>query len=187
MEENKPTLLKSAMNVGAITGAILIIYSLITYFVGLTGSTAVGYFALVVLGFCIFYFTKTYRDKQLHGFISYGQALTFGVLIGVFASVILAFFLYLELKFIDPTLIEKQLDLMREKMLQKGMPDDQVEKAIEMSKKFATPVMSALMSILSYAFFSFLISLITSAFVKKEGTPFDSTSNRTYIIDNIEN
>jgi len=180
MEENKSPLLKSAMNAGAITGAILIIYSLITYFIGLTGSTAMGYLALVVLAFCIFYFTKIYRDKEMNGFISYGQSLGFGVLIGVFASIILAFFLYLELKYIDPTIIEKQLDIMREKMLQKGMADDQVEKAIEMSKKFATPVMSALLSIVLYAFWAFIISLITSAILKKEGNPFNSS------LDNVE-
>ncbi len=180
MDIQKPPLLKTAMNYGAFTGGILIAFSVLTNLLSL-GSTFGGYFALIVLAFCILYFTKTYRDKELNGFINYNQAMSLGVLIGIFASIILAFFLFLELKFIDPTLIQKQLDLMRDKMLQKGLSDEQVDKTIIMLKTFMTPAMTAFISILFYAFLSFIISLITSAIIKKEGSPFnDSKSNNEF-------
>jgi hypothetical protein len=167
MEENK-SVLKPAMNSGAITGIILIIYSLVLYFVGAATSKFAGNFNILFLAVFIFIFTKMYRDKELNGVISYGQSLGYGVLVGLFASIILAFFLFIELKVIDPSLMDKMMDMAREQYMQKGLSEDQIEKTEAMTKWMMNPAFMSLMSVLAYTFFSFLISLLTSIFIKKE-------------------
>jgi hypothetical protein len=177
MENQKNTLFKLSMNYGLMTGLVIIVYSLILFFVGMHLNQTMGYFAILILAVCILLFTKQYRDTICAGTISYGQAYGLGILIGVFAAILLGFFTFLELTYIDPTMIEKQVQIMQEKLLAKGMSEDQVEQALNMSKKWMTPGMMFLMSTISFAFWSAIISLITSAMLKKNTNPFENNQN----------
>ena len=67
-----------------------------------------------------------------------------------------------------------QLDLVQQKYLENGMSQDQVDKMMEISKKWMTPAMMFFMTVLSFTFWSLVISLITSIFVKKETNPFEN-------------
>ncbi|HEY9124022.1 MAG TPA: DUF4199 domain-containing protein [Bacteroidales bacterium] len=170
MENNNGSLLKATMNYGLITGLIVIVYSLLLYIIGLHLNQYFGYLTIVIMAACIFIFTKQYRDKQNEGFISFGKAFQLGILIGVFAAILLSFFSYIEVTFIDPTIVEKQLDIQREKMLAKGISEEQVEMGIQMAKKMMTPAMLFIVSILSFTFWAAIISLITSAILKKNSS-----------------
>ncbi len=101
MEPNKGNIIKSSMNAGLVSGMALIGFSLILYFFGLNLNPSMGYVSILVLAFCIYFTGKSYRDKELGGYISYGQSLGFGILVGVFASILLGFFSYIEIKFIE--------------------------------------------------------------------------------------
>ena len=59
-------------------------------------------------------------------------------------------------------------------MLKRGIPEEQMEQAIEITKKFMTPVWMAVLSILQLTFFSTIISLITAAILKKQPNPFEN-------------
>lgn len=163
-----------SMNYGLITGLILIIYSLILYLIGQSLNQLLGYLAIIILGACIYLFGKQYRDKVNQGTIKYGQAFTLGLLIGVFTAILLSFFSYIEVTFIDPGLIDKQLELIEQKMLEKGMSEEQVESAIALSRQWMTPGKMFFMSILSFTLWSAIISLITAALVKKDSSPFET-------------
>ena len=106
MENNKPNMLKSVMNSGAITGALVIVFQLILYMTGQTASQSLGYIGILFVAFCIFFFTKKYRNEELGGFITYGQSVGYGILIGVFAGILLGFFIYIEMKYIDPSIMD---------------------------------------------------------------------------------
>lgn len=175
MENQKNTILKSSMNYGLITGLVVIVYSLILYFTGLHLNQTMGYFTIAIIAICIFVFSKQYRDTVNNGAISFSQAFSLGLLTGVFAAILLGFFTFLELTFIDPTIIDKQLEIAQEKLLAQGLSEDQIEQAITVSKKMMTPGIMFIMSILSFAFYSAIISLITSALLKKNKNPFDNT------------
>jgi hypothetical protein len=175
MENQKDSLFKTSMNYGLITGLVIIVYSVILYFTGMYLNQTMGYLTILILAVCIFLCSKQYRDNTNNGAITFGQAFSLGILIGIFASILLGFFTFLEITFIDPTIIDKQLDLMQEKLLTKGMTEDQVELAINMSKKWMTPGMMFLASILSFTLWSAIISLATSALLKKNKNPFLDT------------
>jgi hypothetical protein len=67
---------------------------------------------------------------------------------------------------------------MTEFMSSKGIPDDQIEKAIsaiDENLKDYNPAKAALSSIASSTLIGFIISLVTSAILKKQANPFDQS------------
>jgi hypothetical protein len=172
MEENKPGLLKHVMTYGAIIGLILVVYNVLLYVTGLTFNKGLGLVQYAVLIAGIYMGTKIYRDKALGGFISYGHALGLGVLIALFVGIISVFFQYILLRFIDPGLVDKYMVIMQEQFENsRFIPEDQVDLALEKSKQSMTALWSIPVGVLTFTFFGFIISLITSAIVKRDPNP----------------
>lgn len=168
MEENKNSFWKSALIYGAMYGAVLIVFSIITYVLNMTMEKWVQYVSYVIMIGALVYFTMEYRKQRGAEGLSYGQALGFGVAITLVASVISAIYTYLLFTVIDPDLINLMIDKTQEQMLAQGLTDEQVEAAMEMQKKFMEPWIITAMSIPSMTFMGFIIALISSIFLKKE-------------------
>ena len=166
---------KNAMNWGLIIGIVLIIYSLLMYFIGLSLEKWVSYISYILMIAGIIYSTIQYRNNVLDGSISYGKALGFGTLVIMFASIITAVYSYVFYTYIDPEMITKILEMAEEEMVNKGLSDEQIEMAIEMQSKFMKPGLMSLIAIPSITFMGFVFSLITSIFLKKEkaDNPFE--------------
>lgn len=174
----KSPMLKQVANYGLITGLVLVAYTLFTYIIGQPLNKALGYLSLLILAICLYIFSKQYRDRINNGALTYGQGFTIGLLTGVFAGILVAFFSVILYTYIDPGLIDKQLDMMEQQFLSKGMSEDQVEAAVAMTKKWMTPTFMFIGGILSIAFWSALISLVTAAVLKKNPSPFsENTAN----------
>jgi len=175
MEEKKSGLWKNALNWGVILGVALIIYSLLMWFLDLSLERWVSWVSYIVIIGGIVVATKSYRDNVLSGAISYGQALGFGTLVVMFASIVAAIYTFAFMKFIDPEFIDKILLMTEEQLIEQGIPDEQIEMGIEMQKKFMTPTLMSLFTLPIYTFVGFIISLITSIFLKKkaEEIPFE--------------
>jgi hypothetical protein len=175
MENQKNLLFKHAMNYGLIMGVALVILSLITYLAGaVKAPTWVSFINYAIMIGIIIWGTMKYRDEVLSGAISYGNALGFGVLISLFAGIIVAVFTYIQITLIDPDFISKMLAIVEEELVKRGMPDEQIEMAVEMQKKFMTPLIMTVSSLLGMVVMGFIFSLITSIFLKKEKSPFES-------------
>ena len=172
MEDFKSSMMKHAMTYGAIIGLSLVVYSVLLYIAGLTFNTTLEFFEYVILLFGIYFGTKVYRDKSLGGFISYGNALGLGVLITVFVGIITVFFSFIMMRYVDPGLVDKYM-LIAEEKLEKSrfVPADQIDPALERTRKAITAIWSIPVGVLTFAFFGFIISLITSAFVRKDPNP----------------
>lgn len=174
MQENKSIFWKNSMNFGAIAGLAFIVYAVILFVLGLSESRTAGYLNYLILIAGIFIGTKQYRDNYNNGLISYKNALGSGTLISLFASIILAFYMYVFIEFIDTDALDKLMVLTEERLLDRGMPDDQIEAAMEINRKFMTPAFVAILTVPTFTFFGFLFSLITSAILKKEGDMFNT-------------
>lgn len=167
--ENKNTgVLINSVTWGAILGIILIAYSLVLYFSGLSLESwkSLGDYVLIIT--IIIVGTKSYRDKILGGYISYGKALGFGVLIALTASLMMAVYNHVYLNYIDTDFIEKTLAMMENKLLEQNLPDEQIEMSLSIQRKIMKPSILSLMLIPSTTFTGFIFSLITSIFIKKE-------------------
>ncbi|MCB9187022.1 MAG: DUF4199 domain-containing protein [Flavobacteriales bacterium] len=168
--------MKQLMNWGGILGLALIAYSLVLYALGATESQAAQYVSYGIIAAGIFLATKNKRDKQ-NGIISYGEGLGYGVGVAFFGSILVAFYTFIFFSMIDPEMLEQMVLRAEDQMYEQGLPDDQVEMAMEMTRKFMMPGPMAAIVVLSYTFVGFIISLITSAILKKEGDPFASVSS----------
>lgn len=162
------------MTWGAITGIVLIIYSLILYVANQTFNQALGYLSYLLLLAGILLGSFAYRNKVLGGTISYGNAFLTGLLITLFAGILASFFSFILIRYIDPGMVEQAIVRTEEKLLEKGLTEDQIEIAVERSKKFIGSPITVIVSLFFYALIGSILSLITAAIVKKEGTPFDS-------------
>ena len=135
---------------------------------------------ILILG--IIFSTKHYRNNTLGGIISYKQALVFGTLICLFSSVITGFFNYLLNAVIDPGYQERMMQAMQESVVgyisNMGVSESEIENTVErMNGPLPSPFKTAITSVLWGTAVGFILSLITSAFLKKEGNPFDAAMN----------
>lgn len=169
------TYLKSTMTYGLITGLVLIVYTLLLYSTNnlINQNFFLGIINYLILIGGIVMGTRSYRDQFLEGYISYSKALGYGVVISVFTGIVVGIFTYLLYAVIDPGLMEQSMKIFEEEMLNQGMSADQVETITDMQRKIRSPFMMLISSVLSYALLGLILSLITSAFLKKDKPIFD--------------
>jgi cation transport ATPase len=162
--------LRTAMKWGAIMGLTSIIISMLFYFI--TGKMENNWPQMVLnllLIFVGFYFgCKEQRDELQNGFISLGKSFGTGMLISVFYGIIGAFFIYLFFKFGDSNLIEQTIEQAKEKMLDQGKSEEEIDMSIAMTRKFMTPGSMAFWGLFGTTLLSLIPSLIIAAIVKKE-------------------
>ena len=168
--------MKHLMNWGGVLGLVLIAYSLVLYLLGANESSAAqwGSYAFIAAG--IYLATKAKRDRE-NGVISYGQGVGTGVGVAFFASVLVAFYTFVFFAFIDPDMLEELILRTEDQMYEQGTPDGQVEMAMTYTRKFMQPGPMAAMVVLSYSFMGLIVSLITSAILKKDGDPFQNVTS----------
>ena len=173
--ENKRTQIKVAMNYGTLFGLTGVVIFLLFYFIGTDIQSKIpqwlGYCALIIF---ITLGIKSHRDADLGGHIGYGKSLGTGTLIALFGSVITAIFTVIFFNYIAPEMIQRILEAAQQNMAEKNMSEEQIEKAMEITQKFMTPVWLFIFSILSTTFMGFLFSLIISIFTRKEESPFNT-------------
>ncbi|MFZ5431766.1 MAG: DUF4199 domain-containing protein [Bacteroidota bacterium] len=167
LQTEQPGVWKTAMTYGLYYALISIVLTVIFYATGnLTGKVS-QYLGIVLLVVAIVLFQIYYR-KALGGWMSYGQALGIAVASAFFASLITAVFTFVLYKFIDPGLIDQIRLATEEQLVQRGMPDEQIDAALAVSGKFQTPGIIAVMSVFSLTFMGLIIGAIAAIFTKKQ-------------------
>lgn len=172
--EDKSTFWKNSLKHGLIVGLAMVVYGILLYILELNLNTALGYvnYAILIAGFILG--TKAFRDNELNGTISYGRAFGYSVVILTVATVIYIIYSYLMMTVIDPDIINKMQALGEEKMLERGMTDEQIEMAQQMNSKIMGPGLMSIIGFFGMMFIGTILALITSAFVKKEGDPYNA-------------
>lgn len=173
MENKNTSVFSNSLQMGVIVGIATIIYSVILYIFDATFNQALGYVNILILAAGIIWGLKQYRDKVLGGVISFGKCIGYGTLVGLFAAIISGIYTIVMMKFIDPELIQQLYLMMEDQMLEKGVPPEQIEQAMQMSKKFTNPTFMAIGGIFSSTAIAVVISLIAGAIMKKEPSAFE--------------
>ena len=176
--EQKVSVWKANLNSGLILGLVGIVYSLLMYFLDLSFNKVQGYIFLLLQFAILFYLVKSYRDNHLHGYITYGQALGAGVIICLISALITAVFTYILYAVIDTGLADKQLAFTEEMMVERGIPQAQIDAGMAVQKKIMVPAIIAPITIFGSMLYGTVMSLIIGIFVRKEGNPLiDSPEN----------
>ncbi|MCD6366013.1 MAG: DUF4199 domain-containing protein, partial [Bacteroidales bacterium] len=150
--------------VGTMLGLSLVLLSPIGYVLNMQESSVLGILNYVVMAVLVFFGSKNLRDKYSDGYIKYSRALGSSFLIGFFGGILLAFYIYVFMKYIDPSILEQMKILTEQKLIEKGLPESQ----IEMSMKMISPGMITFGTIFTFSFWSFLLALIIAFFIRKE-------------------
>lgn len=171
--EKKIGIIQPAMTYGLILSLGIILYTIFTYTMNIF-NPGIGIQALqwgIMIGL-VYLGQYKYRADYKGGYITYAQSLGFGTLIGFFASIIYALFFVLLVMVIDPNYIQKMLEAMEQALYEKNVPEEQITMVMDMYSQKMSVGMLVFGSIFSLTFITFIISLITSIFIKKNESPF---------------
>jgi len=181
--EKKSSLLQFTMTYGLILGIALIIFSLALYMMDVLPSnmklillTSIVNIALMVV--LVVMGSRAYRDKVLGGTITYGNAFLTGLLIVIFSSIITGFYTLIFNSIIDPEYMDKVFEATKnwtaDYLNNMGLPDSQIDQSLERIEKQQANynALKAFFTGIAWsAVFGVIVSLITSAFVKKNPNP----------------
>lgn len=188
MDKSIQETLKSTMTYGLALGVIVVIYSLILYLfnvmpIGIIKPMVLFLINAIIYFLGLLYFSKIVKNDVYDGTINYWNGFLVAVLLGFFASILIAAYSLLQNLVIDPEYMERiinaQKDWMYNFMYEKGLPDDQIDQALDSieaqadtSYNFAFYVKSVLFSTLGFS----IVGLITAAIIKtKTTTPFEES------------
>ncbi len=182
--EKKQSLLQFTMTYGVILGIVSVIFSLIMYMTGfmpynIKRAVLVGLITLIITIIFLVTGTKSYRDKILNGTITYWNAVMVGLLIVVFSAILSSFYSLIFNLYIDPEYMNKVTEASKnwwyDYLNRVGATDYQIEDTMnKLDKQMAdsSPIKSFFKGLYMSAILGLILSLITSAFVKKNPNPF---------------
>lgn len=167
MEQKPVSLMKSSLTYGIYLGIASILVSVVIYVLGYTFEKWAQWSTAPITIIGIIWAQSAYR-KALGGEMAYGKALGVGTMTVLFASILGAIYTFLLFTTIDPSLQEQLRMATEQQIIEQGrVPEEQIEMAVEMSSKFQTPPIMAIMAVVFGTFIGFIISLITAIFTKK--------------------
>ena len=159
------TVKQVSMKWGLYLGMVMIIYGMLLQVTGQVTNQSLSYINYLFMAVLIYFAHKAFKDDG-NGFMSYGQGLGIGTLTSLVGGVISSIFTYLYLSFVDDSMIELVLEKSEQDMIERGMPDSQIETAMSFTEKMMTPTIMALLGVVFVVLFGFILSLVISAVTK---------------------
>jgi amino acid transporter len=161
-----------ALRYGFITGFVTVIYSLILNITEQNTNTWLGYISFIILIVGIVMAHKHYKSEN-HGFMTYGQGLGIGSLLSLIVGALSGIFMYIYIKLVDNSFMERMQEQQIVELEKRGMSDEQIEQAIQVSQKMTSPEMMVVWAIVGTLLFGFILSLIISAITKHARPEFE--------------
>jgi hypothetical protein len=135
------------------------------------GSALIGIVSLVITLTILIIFTKLYRDKELGGTITFGQAFKFGFVVVVVSVIVNSIYTYIFQSFIDPEYMTRVMQSIQGKTLayleKVGASEVQINKTMEKFADVPTAMKSVKQALISGLIGGAILSLISSAVIKK--------------------
>ena len=176
MDDIKSNLPKNSLIFGSLIGITLITMSVVLVLTG-KYSSRLQYTGYLILVAGIAVGTLNFRDKYNGGFLSYGKSLASGVLISATAGFLLGIFSFIYVKYVNPGFVEEIMQQVQLQWESQGMTDDEMRTAEKVTRWFMQPGMLIIMTLLGYCFWGTILSLIVSAFVKRDPPPFNTPTD----------
>lgn len=154
---------------GLIIALALIAFAAIITIFKLETNKVLGIIPIVILLGGIVWANITYA-KQMDGNVTFGQVFGHGFKAAAMAAGIMGLWVALSLTILFPESLDRAMDIQRTAMLDQGMSESEVDKALSIGKKMAAP-MGAIVSVIIYLIVGAIGSLIGAALAKKNPTP----------------
>ena len=176
-EETKESLVTTrsvGVKFGLIMAAVSVAYFMVLSVSGVDMTQGLGRWASVVINIVIIFLAhKSFKDNG-DGYMSYGQGFTIGFWMSLISSAISSAFTWVYVKFVDTSFIQTMLEKQEEAMVERGMSDEQVEQAMEMTAKFMTPESMLIFGLIGGIIVLLIVTAIVGIFTqKKNPEPFN--------------
>ena len=163
------SLQKQVMQIGFPLGLIYISIYLIAYLFSLDTNPIIGYLSWLIMLGASYYCIYTYRKEQ-SGIISFKEAFTLSFFVIILASLISTAYFFIHIQYINTHYISDLMDLQKQEMLKKGMSEEMVAKALQVSKGFYKPEFFIPIGLGTNIIVAAIISSIFAYFMKKNPT-----------------
>jgi len=152
---------------GLIMAVIAILYFVVMNVAGVDMTQGIGRWASIIFYIGIIVLAQKHYKENGNGFMSYGDGLGITFWIALITSVISSIFTFIYMKFIDIGFVEQIMDKQREALAERGLSEDQIDRAIEMSSKLMTPEMMLVLGIIGGLIVILIVGLIVTLFTQK--------------------
>jgi hypothetical protein len=90
--------------------------------------------------------------KENGGYMRYGQGLGIGSLLSIIVGVLSGIFMYIYIKFIDSTFLDRMRDIQIAQLEKRNMSEEQIEQAMAVTSKMMGPEMMVVWAIVGTLF-----------------------------------
>ncbi|MEO6330546.1 MAG: DUF4199 domain-containing protein [Ginsengibacter sp.] len=160
---------------GLVLGLILIVVGIGIYFSGIDMNSSIKYLSFLIFLAGIIYFINQY-GKQVNFNSTFGNYFAHGFKISAIVTIIMIIYTVVFIVFF-PEFKEKAMDEARKNMQVKNLPDEQIDKAIDISRKFFMTFVIGF-TLLMYLFCGVIASLIGAAITKKNPNTFQHQTDQ---------
>lgn len=173
-DQGDVSFMQTAIRYGLIGGAASVAVNLVAQLLGWADGSNMGMAALVgIVGMAVYIVAQVmgvrhHRDNELGGYISFGRAFLVCLVIAMIMAVIAAVWNYIYLNFIDPDMMERMTEMLREQYENMGMSEEDIENALSMVDMTTSPLVQLASGIFGGAIMGGVIGLIIGAIMKKE-------------------
>lgn len=173
-DQDDVSFLQTALRYGLIGSAAAIAVNLVSQLLGWADGSDMLMAVLVgVVGIAVYVVAQVmgvqhHRDNELGGYISFGRAFLVCLAIAMIMAIIGAIWNYIYLSFIDPDMMERMTEMLREQYEEMGMSEDDIDNALSMVDMTTSPMVQLLSGIFGGALIGVITGLIIGAVMKKE-------------------
>jgi len=171
MEENATNPAVTSRSAGTRYGVIMALVSIVMFVgmqvAGVDQQSGFARWLGIPVFLVILYLAQKYYLDNGDGFMSYGQGIGITFWFSLISLVIYIVFFYIYLKFIDDNFIEVAKQAQIDQMAEKGMSNEQIDQAMNITSKFMTPEIMAGLGFLVGMFFDMLCGVILTIFTQK--------------------
>ncbi|MDB5228545.1 MAG: hypothetical protein JWN78_2738 [Bacteroidota bacterium] len=167
-ESGNPDTKPYTLKFGIIGGFASVIVSLILYFTNMQFASWAKWLSTLILFIIIILGLKAIANGNRNKIIPFGTLFGAGMKITLIITIISVIYFVIYMNFIETDFIAKILDASRQQMAEKGLSEEQIDRAVEMSSKFMSPWLMIVFMVIGSLIFGAIASLIGAAIYKKE-------------------
>ncbi len=168
MNEN-PSVASVALKWGAILGVVSSVFSLILFMTNTVGNTGIGSISYLFTIGALILAMREFRTLN-GGYMRYGQGLSLGALTAGVSGLISSLFSVFYMTVIDTGVMERMIEMQRDKSESSGLSDEQIDAQMKIIEKFQSPGLLFVFGIIGSIFMGFIFSLVIAAIMKKVKT-----------------
>jgi uncharacterized membrane protein len=154
---------------GLVLSLILVVIAMATYFSGVNMSSGIQYLGYAIFVAGIIFFINQY-GKQINYASTFGGYFSHGFKISAIVTVIMILYVVIFI-LLFPEFKDKAMEEARKNMQSKNLSEEQMNQAIEVSRKFFMTFL-ILGTLVGYILFGVIASLIGAAITKKNPDTF---------------